>query len=83
MGNSMTGLATKFIRPQETTKAAFVDRGYSSNRSEEREPEKTVDFRSQQVECYFITARIGFLPVTESVALPARPGEARCRILRC
>jgi hypothetical protein len=83
MGCSMTGLGNQIHQTtRDQTKAAFVDRGYSSNRSEERE-EKTVDFRSQQVECYFITARIGFLPVTESVALPARPGEARCRIFRC
>ena len=45
--------------------------GKVPNRSEVRELEKTVDFRSQQVESCFITARIGFLPVTESVALPA------------
>jgi hypothetical protein len=36
--------------------------------------QKTVDFRSQQVESCVVTARIGFLPVTERVALP---GEAR------
>jgi hypothetical protein len=37
--------------------------------------EKTVDFRSQQVESCVVTARIGFLPVTESVALPADQGK--------
>jgi hypothetical protein len=40
-----------------------------------RELAKAVDFRSQQVESCFITARIGFLPVIESVALPADQGK--------
>jgi hypothetical protein len=37
--------------------------------------EKIVDFRSQQVESCSITAQIGFLSVTESVALPADQGS--------
>jgi hypothetical protein len=52
-----------------------ADLGCNSDRSEVRELEKTVDFRSQQVESYFTTARIGFLPVTESVALSADQGK--------
>jgi hypothetical protein len=48
-----------------------ADLGYSSDWSEVRELKKTVDFRSRQVESYFITDWIGFLPVTKSVALPA------------